>query len=230
MKVLGLIPARAGSKGVLGKNTRPLAGRSLIERAFACASASRALDRIILSTDDPDAMRIARQCGLEVPFERPAHLARDDTPMLDVVTHALRTLQAGDYAADAVLILQPTSPLRAPHHIQRAIGMLGAYSSVCSVVPLPPTLSPYYVMRLRADGCLDHYLDDGARITRRQDTPPAYVRDGTVYLVRVETILNERSLYGQRCLPMILDESESLSIDGEDDWLEAERRLQTSQT
>ena len=226
MKVLGLIPARRGSKGLPGKNTRLLAGASLIERAFRTAAASRALDRIILSTDDPAAADIARACGLDIPFERPAELAADSSGMLEVVEHALESLARTGYRPDAVLILQPTSPLRTPQHIIDAVAALDGYTSVCSVVPLPPTHNPHYVMRKRADGCLDFFMPEGSRVTRRQDAPQAYVRDGTIYLTDTDVVLRGRSLYGDRCRPMILSSDESLSIDSMEDWEAATQRLQ----
>jgi len=225
MRVLGIIPARKGSKGIPGKNTRLLCGQSLIERASTVAQESRVLDRVILSTDDPSAVKIAAACGLEVPFLRPEHLATDDSPMMSVVVHALELEVEKGYRPDAVMILQPTSPLRTPEHLRAAVEMLTHYTSVCSVTPLPPTHNPYYVMRMRDDGCLDDFLGDGVRVTRRQDVPPAYVRDGTVYLVRTATVLADHSLYGERCRPMVLRSGESISIDDESDWEEAERRL-----
>ena len=196
VRVLALIPARGGSKGLPGNNTRPLAGQSLIERATRCARQSGVVDRIVLSTDDPEAAAIARGCGADVPFMRPAALASDSAPMFDVVTHALDELARGGYIPDALLLLQPTSPLRQPRHITRALELLPGNDAVCSVVPLPPTHNPYYVMRIREDGALDNFLADGKRFTRRQDVPAAYVRDGTIYLSAIATIREQKSLYG----------------------------------
>lgn len=225
MRVVGLIPARGGSKGVPGKNTRPLAGRSLIARTIDCARASGAVDRIVVSSDDPAAAAIARENGVDVPFMRPAHLATDSTPMFDVITHALDELARTGYRPDALLLLQPTSPFRQPHHITRAAAILGDNDSVCSVIPLESTHNPYSVMRIRDDGSLDFFLADGRRFTRRQDMPPAYVREGTIYLASLKTIEEQKSLYGERCRPMILSPEESLSIDTPEDWNLAEVRL-----
>jgi CMP-N-acetylneuraminic acid synthetase len=145
--------------------------------------------------------------------------------MFDVVVHALSELARGGYDCDAVLLLQPTSPLREPRHIARALALLPGKASVCSVVPLPSTHNPYYVMRIRDDGALDNFLADGKRYTRRQDVPPAYVRDGTIYLTAIETITRYKSLYGPHCEPLILSPEESLSIDTLEDWKMAEARL-----
>jgi N-acylneuraminate cytidylyltransferase len=225
MRVLGLIPARGGSKGVPGKNTRFLLGKSLVERAFETATASGVLDRIVLSTDDPAIGRVAAQLGLEVPFLRPAEFARDDSPMIDCVRHAVTALSQASYRPDAVLLLQPTSPLRRPTHIQEAVQLLPGHDSVCSVVAVPQEVSPHYLMRITPEGFLDFFLPDGATYGRRQDVPRAYRRDGTIYLTRTTLLLDHGSLYGPRCVPMHLPHEESLSIDDDDDWAEAERRL-----
>ncbi len=224
--VLGLVPARGGSKGIPRKNVRPLAGRPLLAYAADAARGSGVIDRVVLSTDDPEIRAVGLACGLEAPFLRPADLAADDTPMLPVVEHAVRALGDLGWAAEIVVLLQPTSPLRRPAHIARAVDELrqtGA-DSVVSVVELPLHLSPDYVMRIE-DGRLVNFLAEGARVTRRQDARPAYVRDGTVYAVRVETLRGHGSLYGPNCRPLVLAASESLTIDTPEDWVEAERRV-----
>lgn len=225
-KVLGLIPARGGSKSLPGKNIRPLSGRSLVQRAWESARQSGAFDRVILSTDDRRIAAHGREIGVEVPFRRPAELAGDAAPMIDVAVHALRALAELDgYAPEAVMILQPTSPLRTPDHIRRAVSLLDGYEAVCSVLPLPRDLSPHYLMRIRPDGCLDFFLPGGDRFTRRQDVPVAYRREGTVFLTRAEVILEQRSFYGTRCRPMLMTPDEVLNIDTPEDWAEAVRRF-----
>jgi len=225
VKVLGLIPARGGSKGIPGKNIRLLCGKPLIQYAYEGAVASGALDRVILSTDDEDIAAVARGFGLEVPFLRPATFADDKSPMIDVAIHALNALRESGYAPDALLLLQPTSPLRRAEHIREAVRLLDGHDAVCSVVPLPQDLCPHYVMKIRPAGYLDYFLPDGARYTRRQDVPLAYRRDGTIFLTRVEVILEQRSFYGQRCVPLLLRPEESHNIDNADEWAEAERLL-----
>jgi CMP-N-acetylneuraminic acid synthetase len=224
--VLGLVPARGGSKGVPGKNVRPLAGRPLLEYTARAAQASGVIDRLVLSTDSQEIADVGRRAGLEVPFLRPAALAADDSPMLPVVRHAIDALAGAGWDADIVVILQPTSPLRRAEHIRDAVTRLretGA-DSVVTVVELPKHLSPDYVMRIE-DGRLKTFLPEGERLTRRQDARPAYSRDGTVYACWVKTIETFGSIYGNDCRPLLVDAGDSLSIDSPADWDAAERML-----
>jgi CMP-N-acetylneuraminic acid synthetase len=224
--VLALVPARGGSKGVPDKNVKPLAGHSLLHYTARAARESGVVDRIILSTDSPEIADAGRRAGLEVPFVRPATLAADDTPMVPVIVHALSELSRQGWSPELVVLLQPTSPLRRPDHIRAAVKMLrdtGA-DSVVTVVEVPRHLSPDYVMRIE-DGRLRSFLPEGERVTRRQDARPAYSRDGTVYAFRRSTIEKSGGIYGEDCRPLVIDPSDSLSIDSPADWDEAERLL-----
>lgn len=225
-RVLALIPARSGSKGVPDKNTRPLAGRTLLEYALAAAMASGVTDRIVLSTDSDCIAAEGRRVGLEVPFIRPADLARDDTPMLPVIEHALGALEQDGWVADIVVLLQPTSPLRRAEHIRDAVRQLrdSGADSVVTVVEVPRHLSPDYVMRM--DGArLEPFLAGGKDITRRQDARSAFARDGTVYAFWSRTVRETHSIYGRDCRPLVLSAVDSITIDTQSDWAEAERRL-----
>lgn len=224
--VLGLIPARGGSKGVPRKNVRPLAGRPLIAYTADAARASGVIDRLVLSTDDDEIAAVGRMAGVDVPFMRPAAISADDTPMLAVIQHAVGELAARGWTPEIIVLLQPTSPLRRPEHIRRAVTMLrdtGA-DSVVTVVELPRHLSPDYVMRID-DGRLVPFLPEGASVTRRQDARPAYSRDGTVYAFRRSTLEQFGSIYGADSRPLVIDQRESLSIDSPADWEAAERIL-----
>jgi CMP-N-acetylneuraminic acid synthetase len=225
-RVLAIVPARGGSKGVPGKNLRKLAGRTLLDYTAQAARDSGVIDRIVLSTDSAEIADAGRRAGLDVPFMRPAALAQDDTPMLPVIQHAIDTLAADGWTMDVIVLLQPTSPLRRPAHVRDAVTLLRETKadSVVSVIELPRHLSPDYVMRIDG-GALRPFLDAGARVTRRQDARPAYSRDGTVYTCWRATLERWGNIYGERCLPLILDAAESLSIDSPGDWAEAERRL-----
>lgn len=225
-RTLGIVPARSGSKGVPGKNVRLLAGRPLIDYTACAARESAVLDRVILSTDSEAIADVGRRCGLEVPFMRPTHLAADDTPMLPVVRHAIDTLAASGWVADLIVLLQPTSPLRRAAHVRDAVDRLRASKadSVVTVVELPRHLSPDYVMRIE-NGLLKPFLAEGQRVARRQDARPAYSRDGTAYAFWRATLERFDNIYGERCEPLVIDAADSLSIDSQDDWAAAERRL-----
>ena len=220
------MPARGGSKGVPGKNLRTLAGRTLLDYTALAARHSGVIDRIVLSTDSADIADAGKRAGLEVPFMRPSALAQDDTPMLPVIQHAVEALAAGGWTTDVVVLLQPTSPLRRPSHVRDAVAKLQETKadSVVTVIELPRHLSPDYVMRIE-DGVLRPFLAEGARVMRRQDARPAYSRDGTVYACWRATLEKWGNIYGEQCLPLILDAADSLSIDSPADWAEAERRL-----
>jgi CMP-N-acetylneuraminic acid synthetase len=225
MRILGLIPARGGSKGIPRKNLRPLLGKSLVERAHESAVASQALDRVILSTDDEEIREQALRHGLEAPFLRPAEIAGDRSPMIDVALHALDWLAAAGAEFDALMLLQPTSPLRRPEHIRQAVALLPEHDAVCTIAPLPLHQCPHYVVKIGDDGLMQYFLPDAARYTRRQDVPQAYWRDGTIYLTRTEVLRRVRNFYGERCAPLVLPADEIVTIDEPADWELAERAL-----
>ena len=227
--VLALIPARAGSKGLPGKNIRLLNGKPLLAYAADAARASGVVDRIVLTTDSEQIADVGRAAGIETPFLRPSDLAQDDTAMLPVIEHAVAAIESAGWPVDIIILLQPTSPLRLPSHVRRSVDLLrdtGA-DSVVSVLELPRHLSPDYVMRVE-NSRLVPFLAEGQRVTRRQDARVAYVRDGTVYTFWRRTLRGARSLYGDDCRPMVVPASESLTIDTPEDWAEAERRVRHS--
>jgi CMP-N,N'-diacetyllegionaminic acid synthase len=222
VNVLGVVPARGGSKGIPHKNLAMLAGRPLLAYTADAAQLSRRLSRCIVSTDDEGIAEAARSLGLEVPFLRPSELACDDTPMLPVLQHAVREVARLASAIDAVVLLQPTSPLRRAMHIDAAIDLLesSGADSVVSVVEVPHQFNPVSVMRLE-DGRLRPFVD-GPVITRRQDKPKVFARNGPAVLAVRTRVLEAGSLYGDDCRPLIMSASESLDIDGPDDLAMAE--------
>ncbi len=228
MRTLGVIPARGGSKGVPKKNLQPLAGRPLIAFTADAARESRRLSRLIVSTDDPAIRDVARGLRLEVPFLRPKELAQDDTLMLPVLQHAVRAMATHGFAADAVVLLQPTSPLRRGEHIDRAIDLLESTGaeSVVTVVEVPHQFNPASVMRL--DGERLKPFIDGPLILRRQDKPRAFARNGPAVLVVRTAVLERGSLYGDDCRPLIMSAEESVDVDSADDLATLERLLARS--
>jgi len=213
MNVLGVIPARGGSKGIGMKNLVPLCGRPLLAYTADAVKASKKLTRTIVSTDDARVADCARLLGLEVPFTRPASLAADDAPMLPVLQHAIRAMREDGFDADVVVLLQPTSPLRRGQHIDAAIDWLQRVrgDSVVSVVELPHQFTPTSVMRLD-EGLLKPFLEASAP-TRRQDKPRLYARNGPAVLAVHARVIERGSLYGDETWPLIMTPEESLDID-----------------
>jgi CMP-N-acetylneuraminic acid synthetase len=224
--VLALVPARGGSKGIPDKNIRPLGGQTLLHYAAQAAQASGVVDRTVLTTDSERVAAEGRRAGIEVPFMRPVSLAQDDTPMLPVIEHAVNALTEGGWEPEIVVLLQPTSPLRTGLHIRTAVQALRdtRADSVVTVVELPRHLSPDYVMRIDQERLVP-FLPEGTRITRRQDTRPAFIRDGTAYVFWTRTLREKRSIYGEHCHPLVIPAHESITIDTPDDWDAAERKL-----
>ncbi|HVZ21822.1 MAG TPA: acylneuraminate cytidylyltransferase family protein [Vicinamibacterales bacterium] len=232
MKVLGVITARGGSKGLPGKNLRPLAGKPLIAHTIDAARESRAFDRVILSTDDEAIAGAARTRGCDVPFMRPDELARDETPHLPVLQHAVAWLRDHEgYTPDAVMILQPTSPLRRAVDIVESIALLerSGADSVVSVSEVPAHYNPMRTLRIDAHGFASLFVTGEPvrrRINRRQDMPAAWTMNGAIYLFRTAALHDgEPSLYGARTAAYVMPAAVSVSIDSLDDWHDAERAL-----
>lgn len=230
LRVVGLIPARGGSKGVARKNLRLLGGRPLLSWTADAALSAESLDRVVLTTDDPEIAAAGRAQGLDVPFLRPAALAADDTPTLDVVRHALWWLEQSDDRFDALVLLQPTSPFRAPGIIDQAVKILQERNatSVISVRPVPHRYNPHWVFQPDRDGVLRLASGEREPLPRRQLLPEAYIRDGRLYAVRTEVVLEQGSLYGDRCLPLYQCDLEDINLDTLEDFATAERLLARS--
>lgn len=226
MTIVALIPARGGSKGIKNKNIVPLCGKPLIAYTIEAAKNATSLDHVIVSTDSPEIAEIARKCGAEVPFLRPAELSGDETPMLDVVQHALEWCEKGFGHNKAVVLLQPTSPLRKAKHIDEAVELFcsRAVSSVVSVVEVPHQYSPVSVMALDG-GFLRPFLKDEKFIGRRQDKPLVFARNGPAVLVSAAATLRAEELYGANCIPYVMPANESLDIDSLEDLSLAEQIL-----
>lgn len=226
MRVLGLIPARAGSKGVPGKNLRLLAGKPLLNYTIETAAAAGRLARVVVSTESAAIAAAARAAGAEVPFPRPEALAADDTPMLPVVAHALRALAEQGDEYDAVCLLQPTCPLRRAEAIDGCIELLerSGVDAVVTVLEVPARYHPHWTWLEDGDGLLRPAT--GAPLApRRQELPRAYHRDGSVYVTRCSVVLEEGSLYGRRTLGYPGDPHRNVNIDDLEDWARAEQLL-----
>ncbi|MGE3274296.1 MAG: acylneuraminate cytidylyltransferase family protein [Vicinamibacterales bacterium] len=214
MHVLGLIPARGGSKGIPGKNLAEVAGRSLLAWTAAAAQASARLSRTVLSTDDPTIAAAGRDLGLEVPFLREPALAGDETPIVPVIADVLARLAGIDgYAPDVVVLLQPTSPLRRAGDIDGAVDRLveSGADTVVSIVEVPHQYNPASV--LVEDGGVLSPWAGGTTVTRRQDKPRVFARNGPAVLALRPAVLVTGSLYGGVTRGFVMRPEDSVDID-----------------
>ena len=231
MRVLGVVPARGGSKSIPRKNIAPLLGKPLLVYTAETALAAEGLSRVVLSTEDDEIARVGRACGLDVPFLRPADLARDDTPTLPVIQDVVRQLEATGDRYDAVMILQPTTPLRRAEDIDGAIELLkrtGA-DSVISFVDVGEK-HPARMKFIDADGRVyDPPFAEPCEGQRRQDLPKLYLREGSIYLTRRAVLMEQGSFKGSDCCAWIVPPERTVNIDSEFDLFLAEQLLRHQQ-
>jgi N-acylneuraminate cytidylyltransferase len=187
--VLAIVPARGGSKGIPGKNVRALAGKPLIAWTIEEARKSRVIDRLVASSDDEGILSVARQYGCETPFVRPSELARDDTPGVLPVLHAIEALPN----FDIVVLLQPTSPLRVVADIDDCLCLV-ADTRPSVVTVTESAKNPYWMYRLGTEDRLQPILPYQDVVTRRQDAAPTYALNGAVYAVAVDWLRTGRTL------------------------------------
>ncbi len=226
-RVLGLVPARGGSKGIPRKNARKLGPKFLLQYTAEAALKSRCVSRVVLSTDDSEIAEIGKRCGLDVPFLRPAEIARDETPMLDVVRHAVEWLAARNDSYDAVCLLQPTSPLRSAATIDRCLEALWTSSadSVVSVSEVPTEYNPHWVYFKDAHGYLRISTGEIDPVPSRQQLPKAYHRNGSIFVVKTSILLSQNSLYGTRVVGVLTPVNESADLDTVEQWEALDRSL-----
>jgi CMP-N-acetylneuraminic acid synthetase len=207
-EILGIIPARGGSKGVPKKNIKLLGGEPLIAWTIEEAKKSKMLNRLILSTDSEEITEIGRKYSVEVPFLRPAELAKDDTPTIDVIKHCLGYLKKTEnYIPDVVVILQPTTPFRKSKDIDEAINLYlqRNVSAVVSVSKVPSHYNPEWQLVIDSNGMLT--TRDGKKLsalkTRRQRLMDTYYRNGEIYVINPDNIIDKNNVYGDTVLPFI---------------------------
>ena len=226
MKILAIIPARGGSKGLPGKNLRPLAGKPLLVWTVEQASASGSIDRVVVSTDCPKIAEVAREAGADVPVLRPAHLAKDDTPTEPALLHMLDVLEHESYRPDAVMLLQRTSPVRRQDSLDRAVrrfldtgadSLVGVVESHAFFWSLPdgPEAAPraQYDYRNRA---------------RRQEIPGdqhLFRENGSIYITRIETLRSEGNRLGGRIVLFEMDATEGFEVDSAVDFAVVETMM-----
>lgn len=227
-KILGIIPARGGSKSIPRKNIKPFCGKPLIAWSIQALKESGVCDRVIVSTDDREIADTAARFGAEIPFIRPAELAEDTTPTLPVLQHAISWLKENEeYNPDYVLLLEPPSVSKRPFHMREAADLLlktGA-DSVVSLAEVPGVFSPYWQLRVGNKNKIELFTGGTIKniIRRRQDLPKSYYRNSAIYIFKTGCLFaQEPSLYGEDMRGYITDSKYAMDIDIPEDWVVAE--------
>jgi CMP-N,N'-diacetyllegionaminic acid synthase len=214
MKVLGIVTARGGSKGIPRKNLVPLLGKPLLAYTAEAAQAATRLARVVLSTDDSEIAMFGKSLGIDVPFLRPPELAKDNTPTIPVLQDVVRRLEADGEHYDAVFLLQPTNPLRTAADIDGAIALLeetGA-DSVISFVDSGER-HPARMKQIEDGRVIDPPFAEQFEGQPRQLLPKFYLREGSVYLTRMDVLMSQHSLKGKDCRAWIIPEERAWNID-----------------
>lgn len=214
-KVLAVIPARGGSKGVPFKNIKEVGGKPLIAWVIEAAKKSFYIDRLILSSDDDQIIEKTLEWGCEVPFRRPAELAGDSSSTIDAILHAVESIPG----YDIVVVLQPTSPLVEAFDIDACIKKMVVSSAKSCVSMTEPGKSPYWMFTLDAGGFIAPLMDEGFLNKRRQDLPAVFIPNGAVYVAFIEWLGLSRSFYGKETVCHVMPEKRSIDIDTEMDFI-----------
>lgn len=227
MKVLGVITARGGSKGVPGKNIKLLGEKSLLSYTANAANQSQLLHKIIVSSDDSAIIEVAKKAQIEVPFVRPSELANDTATSISVMQHAVEFMESQGEFYDAVCLLQPTSPFREKGFIDKAIQQFIATEAdaLISVLPVPHEYNPHWIFEPNTTGFLEIATGEKTIISRRQDLPKSYFRDGSIYITKT-SIIKSGSFYGEKLSFIESNPEFYVNIDTLKDWQIAEEKLQ----
>jgi CMP-N,N'-diacetyllegionaminic acid synthase len=227
-RVLAIVPARSGSKGLPRKNLRLVGGRPLISWTIAAAKAAKTVDRVILSSDDPEVITIAREAGCEVPFVRPAPLATDTASMLDVVHHAIA--ECGNGFA-WIALLQPTSPLRSADDIDATIRACHDSRAPACVTVAAACKSPFWMFFREADGRMRPVIAESASPPyRRQELRTAYALNGAVYVARREWLAGRTSFLSDETISHVMPRERSIDVDTEMDLKILNALVETGET
>ena len=215
-KVLALIPARGGSKGVPGKNIADFGGKPMIAWTIEAAHHAELIDRIWVSTDDPEIAKCAEEYGVKVPWLRPDELATDEAPVILALVNAVETLREKEgYRPDYILLLQPNVPFRTTEDMDNVIKMaiekdIDGVVSVCEA-----HVHPYLSKKINDEGYLENFIEVPMSELglNRQNLPEAYELNGALYLVKTEILLDRKSFYGERTLAYVMPPERSIDID-----------------
>jgi len=221
-KILAIIPARGGSKGVPRKNIKLLGNKPLLAWTIEAGLNSKYIDRVILSSDDDEIAAVARQFNCDVPFIRPPELASDTADSVSVVLHALGAISA-EY--DYFVLLQPTSPFRSAVHIDSSLELMFKRDAHSIVSVVESEANPYWMCWVNDEGRMQNVLDGAEKYSRRQELPIAYLVNGAIYIIEVKKFLEDKKFVLDDTLAFKMSNSESIDIDTLEDFELAENKI-----
>ena len=223
-KILAIIPARGGSKGIRRKNLQKLSGKPLIVHTIIAAKKTKSINKIIVSTDDKEIGKISKNNGAEVPFLRPKQISKDTSSIIEVIKHALKFLQENQsYVPDIIILLQPTSPLRTSQLITKTINTLKKSKATSVITVSKITKHPYAAYWLKND-FLKPFEKNFTKYSRRQEFPDLFFPTGAVYTFWYDTLKKFNSLHGPKIKPIVVHD-EDIDIDNLRDLFFAEMML-----
>ena len=226
-RVIGIIPARAGSKGLPGKNTLQICGKPLIAWSIESGKQSKYIDVLIVSTDSEQTARISSSFGATIPFIRPGHLATDEATTIDVVSHALKYLEVEfNQTFEYTVLLEPTSPIRRSDDIDRMLDKLHNFrKNFDAIISLGEVHGHPSILKTINSQKVESFIKVQPEITRRQDNTPVYFPFGVAYICKTTTLLVEKTFYPERLTHFIIQRDQCVEIDDEYDFLMAEAIL-----
>ena len=213
--VLALVPARGGSKSIPLKNIAPLAGKPLIRYVLETLLQSKYINKVVVSTDDSRIAEVSRKAGAEVPFLRPAEISQDSSPAMPLIFHAVKALlEVQNYTPDVIVFLQPTSPFTRVSQIDGAIELLRESNAdaVTTVVEAPHVFHPYNIRQVNADGTVTFFMPKEHDLYPTRQGKPKFYAFGNTYVLKRQTLTRYGNLYGERCMPLVIDPVSAFDI------------------
>lgn len=227
MKVVAIIPARAGSKGIPNKNLIEVQGKPLISWTIE-AGLEAEIDTVVVSSDGADILACAQQYKEVVAIERPAHLAEDNTPTAPVITHALKALGISEKEYDYLVLLQPTSPLREAADINKALTLIQEKKASALISVVEPEHHPLKSFVRNEHGFLEGAVNDDFPFMPRQELPKAYQPNGAIYIIEIKEFLEKETFFTDKTIEYLMSRSKSIDVDSLEDIEKIENQLKTN--
>tara|TARA_R110002050_G_scaffold237905_1_gene373997 strand:+ start:7496 stop:8215 length:720 start_codon:yes stop_codon:yes gene_type:complete len=226
-RILAIIPARGGSKGLPDKNIKTLFGKPLIGWSIEHAKCSKYIDEIFVTTDTEKIAAIANQFGVNVPFLRPAELANDTSSSMDVVAHVLSHFESRNIFFHYIILLEPTSPLRKKNDLDTAIKLAVENETADGIISLGEVHMehPMIVKKINEKGKITPYIDDVIKITQRQQADKAYFPYGVIYMIKTDIFKKEKAFYTDNILPYYIERWQNYEVDDIYDFVAIEAIL-----